>query len=312
MFKIKLNPRYCQIEENQVRIFGGDLVPLPPALAPLARLKPEGQTYQEILEAGLSHDNIRSLLEKGLACFGHGEAIFPYSARSYFEEQFPRNIQARPLEHWLSSPAPPVAWIGLPFANLMSIRHSTAAGMAAILDALPEEDDYVLAVLPYLNPSRQLEEDMENMVRAVAETPVGSVCWVATTGSYGPFYVPPKGSFPGSVFVMCILMPTTICMVLRKKKIRESLPTPIFWSICSGASKSKKPSSSAAVIVRIRSTARKNKVSSSGPITMPQPFVGKAITVGNTTISRLISTFLIRRSRPVYRARLAGAGLKAG
>ena len=168
MFTLRTDPYNCVVTGDSARLFGGAMLPLPPALAALARLGHTPQQYAALRAIGLSEHNIDTLLDLRLLRFGRGEDDFPQSARAFFEEQFPRNASARPLAHWCSMEAPAVVWIGLPLSNLMSIRHSTALGLAAVLDALPLEHDYFLAVLPYTAPCVRMDEDIEAMVRVIA------------------------------------------------------------------------------------------------------------------------------------------------
>lgn len=171
MFMLRPDPCNCIVDGNSARLFGGAALPLPPALAALARLERTPQPYAALSAIGLSESNIHTLLDLRLLRFGCGEDDFPQSARAFFEEQFPRNAAARPLAHWCRMAAPAIVWIGLPLSNLMSIRHSAALGLAAVLDAIPPEDDYFLAVLPYSEPCARMEEDIGAMIRIIAATP---------------------------------------------------------------------------------------------------------------------------------------------
>ncbi|ANP89349.1 arginase family protein [Rhizobium leguminosarum] len=156
MFKLRLDDRVERLTTERIKLVGVPSKPLPDALKPLACLSREWCSTGDLREAGITPDKIEALIRAGVLSFGLGRESFPLVARTFYEAQFPVHAAAFPLLDWLDRPLPiDTVWIGLPLCHLTNMRHSTAIGLARVLDGLTGTGVPVLGVLPFMNPTEK-------------------------------------------------------------------------------------------------------------------------------------------------------------
>ncbi|MDC9597091.1 arginase family protein [Xenorhabdus anantnagensis] len=154
MFSLKLDKRVEWVTSKWLKCYDNPPVSLPAPLQQLANLSREWYSVEELQREGISMNNIESLLRARLLCFGLNDTIFPVAGRSFYEEQFPDHAAAYPVKEWFCGPLPiNTIWVGLPFCHLTNIRHSTALGLASIIDQLNGKDLPFLGVFPFMNPT---------------------------------------------------------------------------------------------------------------------------------------------------------------
>lgn len=162
LFDIRLDAGIARIGESAIHYVDGASRALPRELAHLGTLTAAWQPQHHLLRSGFTTWQLSRLFETGIVECGRGEYVFPRRARRYFERQFGERARLRTFAEWLGSPVPGVIWIGLPHANLADLRHSTATGLAAAIDALPLSAS-VLGIVPELEPTARCAADMRSL-----------------------------------------------------------------------------------------------------------------------------------------------------
>ncbi|WP_250518535.1 arginase family protein [Caballeronia sp. ATUFL_M1_KS5A] len=168
LFDLRLDPSVSRLSRATITYADGSSRPLPTELTHLNTLTADWQTQDRLLRHGFTTWQLARLFERGIVEFGRGAYVFPRRARVYFERQFPDRVRFKPLESWLASPVPSVIWIGLPHANLVDLRHSTATGLAATIDAMSPSAS-ILGIVPEIQPTHRCAVDMESMAGLARE-----------------------------------------------------------------------------------------------------------------------------------------------
>ncbi|WP_158215837.1 arginase family protein [Notoacmeibacter marinus] len=159
MFKVRLAAGVERLTTEEFKLVGTSSKPLPDALRPLAFLSREWWSINGLQQAGVSSENVEALIRAGILSFGLGRDSFPRAARTFYEAQFPVHAAAFPLLNWLDGPLPiTTIWIGLPLCHLTNMRHSTATGLASVLDALNGTIVPLLGIFPFINPTEKCLE----------------------------------------------------------------------------------------------------------------------------------------------------------
>lgn len=164
MFDFRLSSDVRDITANTINFKSGSSVILPYELNHLCDLRADWQTIEVLSDKGFTLRQLIQLLDKGIVECGRGNAIFPWLARHYFESQFSANEKALPFIAWLTLPTPKLVWLGVPHTNLVDLRHSTATGLAAIVDALPQNAP-IIGILPELEPNTRCANNIASMAR---------------------------------------------------------------------------------------------------------------------------------------------------
>lgn len=155
MFSVKLNENLEEITNTSLKYIGKPPVVLPDILRTISSLSlGEWYSVEQLQCWGLNRFKIESLVRARYLSFGLGNTVFPIDGRLFYEMQFPVHAAAYPLRDWLCEPFPiNTVWIGLPFCHLTHIRHSTALGLAHVIDHIDGAKIPFLGVLPFMNPS---------------------------------------------------------------------------------------------------------------------------------------------------------------
>lgn len=123
------------------------------------------QDFPELCQDDFSRRCLIKLIDYGLAEFGLGDHTIPIFPRLYFEEQFPLMTEKYPLSDWLSRQTPNIFWIGLPLNNLFNLHQSTTAGLARIINYLPEDlQRLFFGILPYSMPNEKCLRDLHSFL----------------------------------------------------------------------------------------------------------------------------------------------------
>lgn len=162
MFDFRFTSNVASIKAQTIHFANGASAPLPDELTHLGGLSANWQTVEALSNKGFTPWQLVRLLEKGVAECGRGNATFPWRARCYFERQFSAHAEALPFTTWLTQPTPKLVWLGVPHTNLVDLRHSTATGLAAVVDSLPL-DAPVIGILPESSPNTRCAGDISSM-----------------------------------------------------------------------------------------------------------------------------------------------------
>jgi arginase family enzyme len=167
-FKVKLNSEYSELTSGY-HACGDRHIKLPASLNAIKNLKETWTSLNKLLDSGLTKNQIVSLIKAGIVTFGGNGKAFPIHARAYLESQFPRYIKTQPFTRIFESIRGNYIWIGMPLNNILDIRHSTAIGLALIIDNLNlENDPFFSGILPYATQEQSCIQDVENIL-AIAE-----------------------------------------------------------------------------------------------------------------------------------------------
>ncbi|RCW23343.1 arginase family protein [Ciceribacter lividus] len=159
MFKVRLGADMERLSAEEFKLAGKPSKPLPGVLKPLAFLSHEWCSINDLRQAGVCPESVEALIRTGVLSFGIGRETFPHAARAFYETQFPVHAAAFPLLNWLEGPLPiNTIWIGLPLCHLTNIRHSTATGLASVLDGSNGSIIPLLGIFPFMNPTEKCLE----------------------------------------------------------------------------------------------------------------------------------------------------------